>query len=491
MRTPSLASIAAALVLSMGLVLAAPALAQTAGAAADGAAPAKKKKSSKKGSAASAEKAPADVTPADKAAATDKATAKGKKGSKRKGKKGEKGEKEQAATPVDDLAPPPSAPVSVAPPTAITVIIKTPAAPVAPAPEPELAPGQYDDDPPLIAHAQIKQAMHNKPLVFTAHITDPSGVFQPVLYLRKRGTGDYLPIKLIASKATQGDYAVDLEYYIECYDNAGNGPARVGNPEHPFEIALEEEKKPSVVPGQIEKHPGAPPAISHQTISKAIKGQNIEIPAKLVGDTGVSQAQVFFRHAGEHDFHGFPMGSVGGDDYSATIPASAVSGDLEYYLEAYDKYGNGPGRSGGPMVPYQITVSEAPPPPLIVTMPNQPIAEKKPELPRLVKVPFSPNPGRAAGWLFMASFIATTAFAGGELYGAYNADQAYQHEYSYGGRLDQGVHQSSLDYEGRARVFGLVAGGSLVVSIALLLIFPEHPDTQIVAPNGDIAVARF
>jgi hypothetical protein len=487
MRTLSLASIAAALVLSMGLVLAAPALAQTAGA--DRAAQTKKKKSGKKGSATAAEKAPADAT----SAPADKASAKGKKGSKKKGKKGE-----QAAKPIDDLAPPPSAPVPVAPaPTATTVIIKTPAAPVAPAPEPELVPGQYDDDPPLIAHAQIKQAMHNKPLVFTAHITDPSGVFQPVLYLRKRGTGDYLPIKLIASKAVQGDYAVevdaklisvDLEYYIECYDNAGNGPARVGNPENPFEIALEEEKKPVIVPGQIEKHPGAPPAISHQTISKATKGQNIEIPAKLVGDTGVSQAQVFFRHAGEHDFHGFPMGSVGGDDYSATIPASAVSGDLEYYLEAYDKYGNGPGRSGGPMVPYQISVSEAPPPPLIVTTP---LAEKRPELPRLVKVPFSPNPGRAAGWLFMAGFIATTAYAGGELYGAYNADQAYQHEYSYDGRLDSGVHQSSLDYARRARVFGLVAGGSLVVSIALLLIFPEHPDTQIVAPNGDIAVAHF
>jgi hypothetical protein len=487
MRTPLLASIAAALVLSMGLVLAAPALAQTAGAAA----PAKKKKSGKKGPAAAA-----GATPA----AADKASAKGKKGSKKKGKKGEQAE--QAAKPTDDLAPPPSAPVPVAPaPTATTVIIKTPAAPVAPAPE-ELSPGQYDDDPPLIAHAQIKQALHNKPLVFTAHITDPSGVFQPVLYLRKRGTGDYLPIKLIASKAMQGDYAVEvdaklisveLEYYIECYDNAGNGPARVGSPENPFEIALEEEKKVVPLNGQVvvERHPGAPPAISHQTISKAIKGQNIEIPAKLVGDTGVSQAQVFFRHAGEHDFHGFPMGSVGGDDYSATIPASAVSGDLEYYLEAYDKYGNGPGRSGGPMVPYQISVSEAPPPPLIVTTPNQPIAEKKPELPRLVKVPFSANPGRAAGWLFMAGFIATTAFAGGELYGAYNADQAYQHAYTYDGRLDQDVHQSSLDDEKRARIFGLVAGGSLVVSIALLLIFPEHPDTQIVAPNGDIAVARF
>src|SRR5258706_67533 len=81
-----------------------------------------------------------------------------------------------------------------------------------------------------------------RPLVFTARMQDPSGIFQPLLYLRKRGTGDFIPIKMIGSKVSQGDYAVevdaklisvDLEYYLECWDNAGNGPARAGSPEQP------------------------------------------------------------------------------------------------------------------------------------------------------------------------------------------------------------------------------------------------------------------
>src|SRR5205814_689538 len=56
------------------------------------------------------------------------------------------------------------------------------------------------------------------------------------------------------------------------------------------------------------------------------------------------------------------------DMWVANIP---VKGDLvEYYIEAYDQYGNGPGRAGDPDKPFRVdttgeggAVAAAPPPP--------------------------------------------------------------------------------------------------------------------------------
>jgi hypothetical protein len=181
------------------------------------------------------------------------------------------------------------------------------------------------------------------------------------------------------------------------------------------------------------------------------------------------------------------MGNIGGDDFTATMPASVVTGDLEYYLEAYDQYGNGPGRSGGPNVPYQITVTEKP---ANVAQPGQPAIPEKPQ-PHLVKIPFSPNPGRWAGWIFMGGFVASSIIVGGEVYGAWSADQVYQQTYSYSGRIDPALHARTIAYDNRAKYFGIAAGASLAVSITLLLIFPAHAESQMVTGNGDVALAHF
>ena len=502
----------AALLLAGG---ASPVFAQADAAPAAPAAPKKGKgKAAAKPAASAAAATPAPAGAA--AAAVAPAAAPAADAKPAKGKKGRKGKGAKAEAP----APAPPAVAPRAAPSATTVIIKQPApapaaAPLAP-PEAAPAAGPVDDDLPTIAHTAITKAMRNKPLVFTARMQDPSGIFQPVLYLRKRGTGDFIPIKMIGSKVSQGDYAVeadaklisvDLEYYIECWDNAGNGPARAGSPDSPFAIKLESPPAPVVVikqgekaPVEEKKPPGAPPAISHSTVSKATKGQSVEIAAKLVGDTGVSHAKVFFRKVGEKEFKELPMGDIGGDNYTATMPASMVTVDLEYYLEAFDRHGNGPGRSGGPQVPYTITVTEkAPDAPTVVI--NRAPEDKgsaapppppPPARPRLVKVPFKANPGRWVAWLAMGGFVASSIFAGGEAYGAWQADSVYQHTFQYEGRLDDGLHQRSLDYSRRTKIFGIAAAASLVVGITLLLIFPEYPETQLVTGSGgDLTLARF
>src|SRR3989454_7767248 len=192
------------------------------------------------------------------------------------------------------------------------------------------------------------------------------------------------------SKIVPGDYSVDvssaltnvdaLEYYIEAWDIAGNGPARAGSPDQPIVVTLEEEKKVAATPALPTmvtiKPKGAPPAITHAALPQALKGKPVEINARLVGDTGVQGAAVMFRHAGEKEYKALPMGNIGGDDYTATIPAVMTTSDLEYYVEAFDQYGNGPARSGAPNVPYAPRVMD--PAPAAGALPGPP-ASREPQ----------------------------------------------------------------------------------------------------------------
>jgi len=255
-----------------------------------------------------------------------------------------------------------------------------PAAAVQPVAEP-IVPD--DGEPPQLTHQPVAAGTRGRPLTVAAHAVDANGVFGPILYVRKRGlgTGDYVPIRMIASKIVPGDYSVDvpaaltnvdgLEYYIEAWDTAGNGPARAGSSEVPMAVAIEEEKKliatPTLPTNVTIKPKGAPPAITHAALTQALKGKPVEINARLVGDTGVQGAAVMFRHAGEKGYRALPMGNIGGDDYTATIPAAMTTSDLEYYVEAFDQYGNGPARSGAPNVPYALRVMD--PSPAMVSEP--------------------------------------------------------------------------------------------------------------------------
>ena len=373
----------------------------------------------------------------------------------------------------------------------------------APAPAPQEAAGPADDDPPVLTHKAVATAKKGKPLTVTAHATDPSGVFGPVLYLRKKGmpAPDYIPMRMAPSKTVPGDYSVEipaalvsvdaLEYYIEAWDNAGNGPSRSGSADSPHPIKVEEEKK--VVVKQAEPKPptnvtihqkGAPPAITHTAVTQATKGQPIEINARLVGDTGVQGATVMFRHVGEKEYKALPMGNIGGNDYTATVPGGMATGDIEYYVEAFDKFGNGPGRSGAPNVPYVIKVLE----PRVGEAVTS--AGRGPTGPRIVKAPFKPNFGRAAGWLLMGGFVGGLVFSGGEAYASWAANNSYTHTFQYEGRLDPGMLARANTYGSRAKTAAIVSGASLVGAVVLFFVFPEHPDTIVVGSGGDVGV-RF
>lgn len=434
-----------------------------------------------------------------------------KKKKKVKKKKGKKSSTETVA-PVTPAPPVKQPEIDEAPRKSMesAAPVPAPAAPVPVPAAPEAQTGPEDVEPPSIAHTPVTRALKGKPVTISAHITDPSGVFQPMVYLRKKGlgTGDFIPIKMVASRLTQGDYTVelpvglvsaDLEYYLEAYDNAGNGPARTGSPENPLQLKVQEEQKKIIVaprpsepppPTIVQVQPkGAPPAISHTAVTQATKGQPVELNAKLLGDTGVQGATVLFRHVGEHDYRALPMGDIGSDNFTATVPAQQATSDLEYYIEAFDKFGNGPGRSGAPNAPYRIQVLEpAPTRPSVVVGRTSSGAGNQP---RLVKAPFKANPGRAVGWLAMAGFVGSSIFAGGEALGAYKANDSYTHTFTYEGRDNRELLAKANAYSTRAKTLGIIAGAALVTSIVLLIVFPEHPDTVLVGGSGGDLTVHF
>jgi hypothetical protein len=240
------------------------------------------------------------------------------------------------------------------------------------------AQGPIDDgEAPQLSHQPVEAGTRGKALTITVHASDPAGVYGPVLYVRKKGLGaiDYVPLRMAPSRIVPGDYAAEvppaltnvdgLEYYVEAWDMAGNGPARAGAADQPFSVRIDEEKRNfvPVAPTNVTIKPkGVPPAITHAAVTQALRGKPVEISARLVGETGVQGATVMFRRAGEREYRSLPMGNIGADDYTATIPASMTTTDLEYYVEAYDQYGNGPARSGSPNVPYALRLADAGPP---------------------------------------------------------------------------------------------------------------------------------
>lgn len=122
--------------------------------------------------------------------------------------------------------------------------------------------GQPDTSPPVIAHTPLKQALKGRRLVIKAKISDAHSIFAPAVYVRRKGTSDYdnfpmrpkgaaFQVVLPASMITE-----DLEYFIEAFDDLGNGPSRVGAPSAPIRVQVVPQLSP---PPPVVPPPVVPP----------------------------------------------------------------------------------------------------------------------------------------------------------------------------------------------------------------------------------------
>lgn len=121
-----------------------------------------------------------------------------------------------------------------------------------------------DTTPPTIAHEPVTRTMRGAPMILSATIKDDrSGVYDPRACVRNIFATEWVCLPMQAQRGDQ--YTVEvparfttdgLAYYLEAFDNAGNGPARAGSPEQPFALSLEEKPKEAVAAAPKTAAPG-------------------------------------------------------------------------------------------------------------------------------------------------------------------------------------------------------------------------------------------
>lgn len=103
------------------------------------------------------------------------------------------------------------------------------------------------------------------------------------------------------------------------------------------------------------------PRLDHKPLKSARLGASVAIQANIVSLSGkaIYQPTVFVRPA---DLTSFVKVDMKSDPriqglFSAEIPATLITGDFDYYVEAFDEDGNGPSRVGSPDAPLHVSVS--------------------------------------------------------------------------------------------------------------------------------------
>ncbi len=112
-----------------------------------------------------------------------------------------------------------------------------------------------DTQPPRIIHEPCAEYLTGAPIEILARFVDDSNIFDPKVVFRSRASAkwrsaDFVrqPGQDIFRALIKPSEARDVvEYFIECFDENGNGPARYGAPEGPVRL------RPSRAPRHCEQ----------------------------------------------------------------------------------------------------------------------------------------------------------------------------------------------------------------------------------------------
>ncbi|MCA1828122.1 MAG: hypothetical protein ABR567_04490 [Myxococcales bacterium] len=245
----------------------------------------------------------------------------------------------------------------------------------------------------------------------------------------------------------------------------------------------------------------AAPVIQHTPVKYTQRGDKfIQVFAKIT-DESKFFPQVFYRYGlGEYQ-KPIDMKAVKGqkDTWGANIQ---IKGDVaEYYIEAYDELGNGPGRSADPDKPWRVDtsgqgglVAEVAPPP-VVKPPPAPAPKVAP-----APVPMAPRPqpvaqasrGRTWTWIVGGAGLGLVAgglIAGNEMKSADNVYQTQllkQPDANYTALKAQYDANKSL---GQKATILAIAGGALVAA-SVVLFFVEGSGTSN-GSGGDVGTWHF
>lgn len=234
-------------------------------------------------------------------------------------------------------------------------------------------PAWADDRAPVIEHTPVTTATLGEQVTIVAKVTDESEVFPPSLTYRAVGSGRNKVVNMVArqnvgqARNFEATLNIDssVDYWIEVYDEFGNGPSRSGNSSRPHRIeatapVVVERRAPKPAPTvkaavPKEEKDLEPPVITHTPLGEVEGPGPYTVTATIADPSGVFAPTVYARPAGETKYQ-----SVGMKRDEETFSASLhLKPPFDYWLEAYDNLGNGPSVEGSADSPHRVELRGA------------------------------------------------------------------------------------------------------------------------------------
>jgi hypothetical protein len=105
----------------------------------------------------------------------------------------------------------------------------------------------------------------------------------------------------------------------------------------------------------------AMPRIVHEACSEYEKGRPFNIVARFEDESKLFDPKVMYRTRFGSRWKSVPLEKVpASESFQATIEANDLRGPLEYFIEVFDEYGNGPARMGSPETPIRVVAARRP-----------------------------------------------------------------------------------------------------------------------------------